>query len=201
MEEDLSEDRDRELDIDDLLNALGRAIEEVGYDEVYDDLLKSEPLEGCDAERARDFRPASRGRGRSQRLVEKGIYPLGPRYSPGGNGHLTIIPRDRKVACTALALTLVNSHARFHRFRVDWNQVEDRAVQRRRWVFARMKAHLINCAGTVRAMVVVLDQWDAREFEREHAAELTAWCQRDVRFYFQFVTGRRSLDPFWVNLK
>ena len=141
------------------------------------------------------------GRGRSPRLAEKGIYPLGQRYSPGGNGHLNIIPGDQKVACTPLVLTLVNSRRWLHRFRVDWDHEEDRAAQWRRWVFTSMKAHLVNCAGTVRAMVVVLDHWDAREFEREHAAELAAWRQRGVRFYFQLVTRRRSLSPIWVNLK
>lgn len=79
--------------------------------------------------------------------------------------------------------------------------VEAHVVQWRRWVFTSMKAHLVNCAGTVRAMVVVLDHWDAREFELEHAAELSAWRQRGVRFYFQLVTRRRSLSPFWVNLR
>ena len=79
--------------------------------------------------------------------------------------------------------------------------VEEHVVQWRRWVFTSMKAHLVNRAGPVRAMVVVLDHWDAREFEREHAAELNAWRQRGVRFYFQLVTGKRSLSPFWVNLK
>ncbi|NBR87841.1 MAG: hypothetical protein EBY09_11665 [Verrucomicrobia bacterium] len=74
-------------------------------------------------------------------------------------------------------------------------------MQWRRWVLTSMKAHLVNCAGTVRAMVVVLDHWDAREFELEHAAELSAWRQRGVRFYFQLVTRRRSLSPFWVNLR
>ena len=165
MEEDLSENR--ELGIGDLLDALSRAIEEVGYDEVYDDLMTGEPLEPGEQQIETDFGPARLGRGRSPRLAEKGILPLGPRYSPGGNGHLNIIPGDRKIACTPLALTLVNSRARFHRFSVDWDQEEDRAVQWRRWVFTSMKAHLINCAGTVRAMVVVLDHWDAREFERD----------------------------------
>lgn len=126
MEEDLSENR--ELGIGDLLDALGRAIAEVGYDEVYADLLTGEPLEGCDAPGKTDFGPAGLGRGRCPRLAEKGIYPLGPRYSPGGNGHLNIIPGDQKVACTPLALTLVNSHDRLHRFRVDWDHEDDRAV-------------------------------------------------------------------------
>jgi hypothetical protein len=204
MDEDLSENR--ELGIGDLLDALSRAIEEVGYDEVYDDLLTSEPPEGCDAQGETDFGPAGLGRGRSPRLAEKGIYPLGQRYSPGGNGHLNIIPGDQKVACTPLVLTLVNSYGwpncrRLRRFRINWDHEEAQAVQWRRWVFTSMKAHLINCAGTVKDMVVVLDHWDEGGFYREHAAELTAWRQRGVRFHFQFVTGRRSLGPFWVNLK
>lgn len=199
IEEDLGENR--ELGISDLLDALGRAIEEVGYDEVYDDLLTSEPPEGCDPQHETDFDPARPWGGRSPRLAEKGINPLGRRYSPGGNGHINIIPGDQKIACTPLAVTLVNSRARFRRFRFDSDHEDDRAAQWRRWVFNCMKAHLVNCAGTVRAMVVVLDHWDAREFEHEHAAELTAWRRRGVRFYFQLVTRRRSLSPFWVNLK
>lgn len=199
MEEDLSENR--ELGISDLLDALGAAIEEVGYDEVCDDLLTGKPGEGSDIQHETDFGPARLGRVRPPRLAEKGIYPLGPRYSPGGNGHINIIPGDQKVACTPLAVTLVNSRSWLHHFRFDWDHEDDRGIQWRRWVFNSMKAHLVNCAGTVRAMVVVLDHWDAREFEREHAAELTAWRRRGVRFYFQLVTRRRSLSPFWVNLK
>jgi hypothetical protein len=199
MEEDLGENR--ELGIGELLDALGRAIKEVGFDEVYDHLLAGEPPQGCDEQHESDFDSARSWRSRSPRLVEKGICPLGSRYSPGGNGHINIIPGDQKVACTPLALTLVNSRDQLHRFRVDWDYEDDRAVQWRRWVFTSMKAHLINCAGTVRAMVVVLDHWDAREFEREHAAELAAWRQRGVRFYFQLVTRRQSLSPVWVNLK
>lgn len=200
MEEDLSEKR--ELGIEELLVGLGRAIEEAGYDEVYDHLIAGPKVEeqGGYQEVApgiwRDLEPVQ-----PPGLGERGIHPLGPRYSPGGNGHINIIPGDRKVACTPLALTLINSRDRFHHFRFDRNHEEDRAVQWRRWVFTSMKAHLINCAGTVRAMVVILDHWDAQEFEREHAAELSAWRQRGVRFYFQLVTRPRSLSPFWVNLK
>ena len=199
MEEDLSENRG--LGIGELLDALGQAIDDVGFDEVYDDLMTGKPPEGCDAQRETDLGPSGLGLGRTPRLAEKGIYPLGHRYMPGGNGHLNIIPGDQKVACTPLALTLVNSRDRFHRFRIDWDHEDDRVVKWRRWVFTSMKAHLVNCAGTVRAMVVVLDHWDTREFEHEHAAELSAWRQRGVRFYFQLVTRRRSLSPLWVNLK
>ena len=199
MEEDLNENR--ELGIGELLDNLGRAIEEVGYDEVYEDILAGELPEGCDEQREMDIDSVRARRGRGSRLAEKGIYPLGPRYSSHGNGQINIIPGNRKVACTPLALTLINSRDRLHHFRFDWEYQDGRGVQWRHWVLARMKAHLINCAGTVKAMVVVLDHWDVREFEREHAAELAAWRQRGVRFYFQLVTRRRSLSPFWVNLK
>ena len=72
--------------------------------------------------------------------------------------------------------------------------------QWRRHVFTSLKAHLIQCAGIVKFVVVLVDHWDGQLFEREHAAELASWRQRGVCFLFLLVTRQRQISPLLVKL-
>jgi hypothetical protein len=204
VEESAAED---ELGTGELIEHLAEAIESEGYDDVYDDIMNrrddafppDHPMHGIRAGRRGQSAP---------NLRIRGIDPLGPRFT-ANPGHLVIIPGEEPVACTPLALTLINSRRsrwRHQRPGSDWEHHDDltressRQAEWRRWVMMRMKTHVICCAAILRRMVVLVDHWDPQVFEQEHARELSAWHHHGIRFAFLLVTRQKGLSPLRVKL-
>ena len=195
-----------ELGTGELLDNFARAIESEGFDDVYDDIMNRLDDEFQPGDPLHGIRASRRGRP-APNLRLKDIDPFGPRFT-ANPGSLVIIPGEQQVACTPMAITLINSRRSCWQgslMGMNWERHDNRTSESvrqaewHRWVMMRMKAHVISCERVLKKMIVVTDHWDAQTFEQEHARELAAWSRRGMRFVFLLVTRPRCLSPLRVK--
>ena len=113
---------------------------------------------------------------------------LGGDDSPLGSSRVNLIPSRHKGACHPVVVAVSQSASRT-------------AAMGFPKIMRKLKAHLIECAGTTRIAIILSDQWDSKSFREEHFDEVRAHHRKGIRFLFLLVGAMgRDLTPVPVDM-